>query len=386
MILDHQHDVARFRTALRDWVEATVPADAAAIATSGSVEEKLALQRRWLAERDKVGLAIPHWPVAYGGAGLSLSHLVVMSEEFARADAPGQNYFTVSLNHVPATLLAHGTLAQKEKYLPMIPKGAIWCQGFSEPNAGSDLAALRTRAVRDGDHYVVNGQKTWSSLSMYADHCILLTRTDASGRKQQGITFLILDMKAPGVDVRPIRKSTGESRFAEIFLTDVRVPVADLVGEENDGWKVAQSTLASERGILNFEAFERRRYRMERWFAAAIETGAAWTRDPQYRREHAQLIAELQALRRQIRALLLGDDTPVGAVAMAPLFVKLAASRLEQRLGEFRSRVAGLGGQHYGPIGQGMYDYLESYGLTISGGSNEVIRNLIAERGLGMPR
>lgn len=386
MILDHRHDVARFRTALRDWVEVAVPADAAAIASSGSVEEKLALQRRWLAERDKVGLAIPHWPVAYGGAGLSLSHLVVMSEEFARADAPGQNYFTVSLNHVPATLLAHGTLAQKEKYLPMIPKGAIWCQGFSEPNAGSDLAALRTRAVRDGDHYVVNGQKTWSSLSMYADHCILLTRTDASGRKQQGITFLILDMKAPGVDVRPIRKSTGESRFAEIFLTDVRVPVADLVGEENDGWKVAQSTLASERGILNFEAFERRRYRMERWFADAIETSAAWTRDPQYRREHAQLIAELQALRRQIRALLLDDDTPVGAVAMAPLFVKLAASRLEQRLSEFRSRVAGLGGQHYGPIGQGMYDYLESYGLTISGGSNEVIRNLIAERGLGMPR
>src|SRR5262249_27520246 len=156
----------------------------------------------------------------------------------------------VGLNHVPSTLIPYGTERQKAKYLPTVAQGVIWCQGFSEPGAGSDLASLKTRAVLDGDHYVINGQKIWSSLSMYARYAIFMALIDLAAKKQRGISYFILDMNDPGIEVRPIRKSTGASGFAELFLTDVRIPVEDRVGEENQGWTVAQATLASERGVL----------------------------------------------------------------------------------------------------------------------------------------
>jgi alkylation response protein AidB-like acyl-CoA dehydrogenase len=168
-ILDAQHDLPAFRQAIRDWLAEVVPPDWKARMARASNEEFIAFQRWWMAERSKVGLAIPHWPKEYGGAGLTLRHLIVIADEMARADAPQARLFTISLIHLPGTLFPHGTEAQKRRYLTGVAKGDVWCQGFSEPNSGSDLASLRTRAVRDGDHYVINGQKIWSSNSMYAD-------------------------------------------------------------------------------------------------------------------------------------------------------------------------------------------------------------------------
>ena len=239
----------------------------------------VAFQRWWMAERSKVGLATPHWPKEYGGAGLTLRHLVAIADEMARADAPQARIFTISLIHMPGTLFPHGTEEQKRRYLPGVAKGELWCQGFSEPNSGSDLASLRTRAVRDGDHYVINGQKIWSSSSMYADHCLLLTRTDPNAQKHRGITYFIMDMHAPGVEVRPIRQANGRSEFGELFLTDVRIPAENMIGAENNGWRIAQATLGSERGVIAFEGAERQRYEIEAFYRKSLETGAAWLRD-----------------------------------------------------------------------------------------------------------
>lgn len=387
MILDQRNNPLAFRKAIRDWIFANVPVETVRLSEIGSVADKVALQKWWLAERHKVGLAVPHWPVEYGGAGLSIDQMIIVLEEFSRANAPRSNYLTVSLNHVPATLLPFGSVDQKRAHLPSIPQGTIWCQGFSEPDAGSDLASLRCRAERDGDDYVVNGQKTWSSLSMYADWCILLVRTDTLGRKQDGVTFLLMNMQTTGIEVRPIRKSTGESRFAELFLTDVRVPLTDRVGAEGQGWAIAQATLSSERGLLRFESFERLRSEIEAFYGREIVRSAPWLDDPQSRREFVQLLAEFQAQRRQIRRLLAASEVNAdGATSFLPAVVKLSSSLFEQNFAEFQTRVHGFDGQKSGTSGTGMYDYLESYGLTISAGSSEIMRNLIAERGLDMPR
>jgi alkylation response protein AidB-like acyl-CoA dehydrogenase len=347
-----------------------------------------------MAERREVGLATAHWPAEYGGADLSLAHQLVVADEFVRANAPDGHLFSISLNHLPGTLIPFGTEDQKRTHLPRVAAGTVWCQGFSEPAAGSDLAALRTRAERDGDCYVLNGQKVWSSYSMYADWCILLARTRFDGRKQEGITFFLLDMKSPGIEIRPTRQSTGASTgasaFAEVFLSDVRIPVANRVGEENRGWTVAQATLSSERGVLVFEATERQRAKLERFYSQALATNAAWLADDQLRREFMRIFAELQALRRQIRGLLeeAGHGPPTGW-SMTPALVKLVSSTLRLRTAELQVRMSGLQGQIVAAEGSqdlGMYDYLDAYGYTISAGTNEIMRNLIAEKGLDLPR
>ena len=387
-ILDHRHDLAAFRRAVRDWTRQTAPPEKAHrwLETKGA--EQVEVQRWWMRERNKVGLATPHWPAAYGGSNLSLAHQVVIVDEFARADAPQSSSFTVALNHTIGTLAPFGSDYQKRKYLPTVAQGTVWCQGFSEPGAGSDLAALSTRAVRDGNHYVINGQKIWSSHSMYASYAILLARTDTEVRKQRGITYFIMDMKAPGVEVRPIRKSTGASNFAELFLTDVRIPVEDRVGEENQGWTVAQATLAAERGVLVFDRVERERMTMQRFYAQALASDAAWLGESQLRREFMALFAAHQALRRQVRALL-SEDHHAGW-SMTPSLVKFSATQLRQQFSELLVRISGLEGQvapaEDSPAPIPMYEYLDSYGYTIAAGSNEIQRNLIAERGLNMPR
>jgi alkylation response protein AidB-like acyl-CoA dehydrogenase len=387
-ILDQQHDLQAFRQAVRDWTLATAPPEKAHLWLETKGAEQVEIQKWWMRERDKVGLATPHWPVEYGGSGLSLAHQVIIVDEFARADAPQSSSFTVALNHTVATLVPFGSEHQKRKYLPTVARGTVWCQGFSEPGAGSDLANLSTRAVRDGDHYVINGQKIWSSHSMYASYAILLARTDPQAKKQRGITYFILDMKAPGVEVRPIRKSTGASNFAELFLTDVRIPVEDRVGEENQGWTVAQATLSAERGVLVFDRVERERMTLQRFYAQALTRNAPWLAEPQLRREFMAVFAAHQGLRRQVRSLL--QEPHDGGWSMTPALVKLTATRLRQRFSALQVRVAGLEGQYApaedAPAPIPMYEYLDSYGYTIAAGSNEIMRNLIAERGLNMPR
>lgn len=390
MIIDLRHEPASFRAALRDWLHETVPADWAQRAARWSEQEYLQFQRRWMAERAKQGLVIPHWPSAYGGADLDLSGQIMLADELARARAPGLELFTVSLNHLPGTLLPFGTEAQKRAYLPAVIKGTIWCQGFSEPGAGSDLASLRCNAERQGDHYVVNGQKTWSSFSRFADHCILLVRTSTEGAKQAGITFLIMDMDTPGLEVRAIRQIDGQAEFSELFLTDVRIPVANRVGEENRGWAVANATLASERGVLWFDWAERRAFAIEAYFKDALAKRAWWLKDDGLRREFMALFAEIQAGRRLIRHLLRENDAHQPSAAITAAFVKLHDTTLHQRLSDLRTRIEGLAGQRYrrgeDQGANGMFDFISAFGATISGGTNEVMRNIIAERGLGLPR
>ncbi|NML87655.1 acyl-CoA dehydrogenase [Sphingobium sp. TB-6] len=388
-ITDLRHDLQAFREGVRAWVRKVAPPEQAHRWQQAKGAAQVEVQRWWMRERNKVGLATPHWPEEYGGAGLNLEHQIIIADEFARADAPETSAFTVAMNHIPATLIPYGTEHQKRKYLPTVAQGTVWCQGFSEPGAGSDLAALQTRAVRDGDHYVINGQKIWSSHSMYASWAILLARTDPEARKQAGISYFILDMKAPGVEVRPIRKSTGASNFAELFLTDVRIPIEDRVGEENEGWAVAQATLSAERGVLAFDRLERERATLQRYYERELASDAAWLKDDQLRREFMRLFAEQHAVRRQIRALLRETREP-GVWSMTPSLVKLLSSSLRTRLAELQLRIAGMEGQKIGPqntvLPVPMYDYLDSYGSTISAGANEIQRNLIAERGLAMPR
>ena len=233
MILQHRNDLTAFRAAVRGWLSDAVTDEIREQATRAEGAEQAQFQRMWMAKLNEIGLATPHWPVEYGGAEAELAHQVVIADEMAKADAPTLSMFAVSLNHIPATLVPFGTEHQRNKYLPGIPQGDIWCQGFSEPNSGSDLASLQCKAENRGDHYLINGQKVWSSFSLYARYCILLTRTDFSASKHRGITYFVLDMQAPGVEVRPIRQANGQSEFGEIFLTDVVIPMEDRIGEES---------------------------------------------------------------------------------------------------------------------------------------------------------
>jgi alkylation response protein AidB-like acyl-CoA dehydrogenase len=223
---------------------------------------------------------------------------------------------------------------------------------------------------------------------MFASYAILLTRTNTEVKKQRGITYFILDMKAPGVEVRPIRKSTGSSTFAELFLTDVRIPVEDRVGEENQGWTIAQATLSAERGVLVFAMWERESAALQRFYQRSVANKAAWLDDDQLRRECVSLFAEQQAVRRMIRDLLKEEHTETWS--MTPGLVKFLTASVRQRLAEFRVRIMGLSGQTVTPDEScthgAMYEYLDSFGGTIAAGSNEIMRNMIAERGLGMPR
>ncbi len=391
MILQHRENPAAFRDAVRAWLSSVSPKNWEERLSHGSDAEHVELQKWWMAERAKVGLATPHWPTEFGGADLSLKHQIIVAEEVARANAPPLQAYVVSLHHLPATLIAWGTDDQKAKYLPGVSKGDIWCQGFSEPNAGSDLAALRCRAVRKGDRYVVNGQKIWSSNSMHAKYCILLARTDPDAPKHKGISFFLLDMKSAGVEVRPIRQSNGRAEFGEIFLNDVEIPAENLVGPENDGWRVSHSTLAAERGVLVFEAIERLRYLYENICLHAIETNAGWLRDDQMRREFIVLLGEMQSIRRLIRQLLRENEVKGAPSTMTPAFVKLMSSEHRKKFASWWVRIAGPDSQSLLPSlatigGDPMMLYVSSFGSAIAAGTNEIMRNIVAERGLGLPR
>ena len=393
-IIGKMGDEAAFRQEIRDWLAATLDPDWRSKWQAAREDAHKAQVIDWLVERRKVGLATPHWPKAWGGPGLPFAYQIMVYEELARGDAPELDLFVISLFHTPATLFEHGTQEQQDRYFGGITNGTdIWCQGFSEPGAGSDLAALRTSAVRQGDHYVINGQKIWSSAAMYARYCLLLARTDPNGkRKHDGISYFIMDMQAPGVEVRPIRQITGESEFAEIFLDDVKIPVENLIGAEGNGWNIAQSTLSTERGLLIFGAVER----LARSFTLdGRDAQQTWMRDVQFRREYAGFHAELQSVRLMIRRLLIElEASPDKASPTLPTYIKLTWGPFLQRYTEFLLRAEGLETLKWQPAIPGtgissrlrINDFLKSYSWTIAGGSNEIMRNIIAERILGLPR
>src|ERR1700730_1657333 len=236
-----------FRAELRAWLAKNAPKDWAEWREK-PLEESFPYLRSWQRKLHDGGWAAVSWPKEYGGRSASLMQQAIFWEEMARVDAP-PTANTLGLGIIGPTIIAHGTEAQKKRYIPKILSAEeIWCQGFSEPNAGSDLAGLQTEARLDGSDYIVNGQKVWTSYGWVGDWCELVVRTDPSVAKHKGLTVLLVDMKSPGVDVRPLRQMTGESEFSELFFRDVRVPVENVLGKVNDGWNVAVSTLMYERG------------------------------------------------------------------------------------------------------------------------------------------
>jgi alkylation response protein AidB-like acyl-CoA dehydrogenase len=393
VILSKRSDINAFRSALRDWLKIHVPRGWENQLVSNFKDAWVPLQRDWLGKLQTVGLDVPHWPVQWGGPGFSIPQQVVISEELARANAPMLMLFMISHYNLPATLHAWGTPAQIARYVPQARSGEVWAQGFSEPNAGSDLASLRTRAERRGDRFVINGQKVWSSGATHASLYMLLARTDSSVSKHAGISMFIVDLRSKGVDIRPIRQINGNEEFCEVFLDEVEVPLENLVGPENEGWRVAQSTLSTERGLLIFNYSERVQLLCERILHRVRDGGEQWFNDDQWRREFVQSYTELQGLRAMIRNMLENLER-TGEVGDTPPIIKLHYSELQQRFTELFLRIAGVKGQrlHISNIvgsyakGNWYHDYLSSWVWTISGGTNEIIRNIVAERILGLPK
>ena len=379
-------DEAAFRKELRAWISDNLPDGWRESApTSGRMDESVS--REWSKRLYDAGYAGLTWPKEYGGQDAPYTHQAIFLEESARADTP-EHIGVIGLGMAGPTIIAHGTDKQKSAHLSKILSGEeVWCQGFSEPGSGSDLASLRTRAEDAGDHYVVTGQKVWSSFAHIADYCILVVRTDPSAAKHKGITYLLVDMHADGVEVRPLVQVTGDPEFNEIFFNDVKVPKTNVVGEANEGWGVAMTTLLHERGTLGFALTARLEVLVAKLIILAKETGAHG--DLLIRDRVAQQWIELQALKftnyRALTTLMrTGVPGPEGSIA------KLHWSESNQRLGKLALEILGHRAQLDGDdgvwSGYWQYQQLRSRGNTIEAGTSEILRNIIAERVLGLPR
>jgi alkylation response protein AidB-like acyl-CoA dehydrogenase len=388
--LTYSADDERFRTAVGAWLAVEVPRHGAP-PPPGDWPARRVYDSAWQRKLYDAGYAGLHWPETFGGRGLPVTQQLVYLEEYARANAPYISVNFVGMMHAGPTLIAEGTDEQRAFHLPRILRGeSVWCQGFSEPGAGSDLASLRTRAERHGDEYVVNGQKIWSTRAHVADFCELLVRTDPDAPKHKGITWLILDMHQPGVDVRPMRTIDGESHFCEVFLDDARVPVTNRVGEENDGWRVTNVTLRFERGTAFAQHIITMRSQIRALVELAVTTpaegGTAWD-DVELRRHVGRLAANVDALWRMtqmgiVEAERTGMPSPSGSA------VKLRYSELAQEIADLTLRLIGrpaIAGTP-GRARDAARDYLWSLQYTIAAGTSQIQRNLIAERILGMPR
>jgi alkylation response protein AidB-like acyl-CoA dehydrogenase len=369
-----------FRKEFRAWLDRHLTDDLRELAEHAVGDEPARIDRlrawnRTLADARYAAIA---WPAEYGGRGASLMEQVVYAEEMHRAGAPG-TVNIIGLSNIAPAIMEHGSEEQKRTLLSRMLRGDdIWCQGFSEPDAGSDLASLKTSAVLDGDHYVVNGQKTWNTLGAFANRCELLARTDPTAPKHQGISCLLVDMTLPGIEARPLVTITGEREFSEIFFTDVRVPRSAMLGPVNEGWRVAMTTLAYERGtVANLHLGLRKR------IADLVETAkrSAAARDPVVRQRLARVYLEGELLRllsqRAISGALHGREMgPESSIA------KLVWSEAEQHLGEVAGDVLGpdANAGRWGRHRVAMRSY------TIAGGTTQVNKNIIAQRILGLPR
>ncbi|WP_422744887.1 acyl-CoA dehydrogenase family protein [Mycobacterium sp. WMMD1722] len=376
-----------FRDSVRAWCAEHVPRGWRREQTGVSEDDFVRFQKAWFAELHRAGYAVPHWPREWGG-GMSVAEQIVLYQELAAHDAPRLVLAFVGIHHAASTLLVAGTDEQRRRHLPAIADGEIWVQGFSEPEAGSDLASLRTTARRDGDMFVVNGQKLWASGGMHADWCLLLARTDPDAPKRKGISYFLLDMTTPGVEVRPIRNAIGDSHFCEIFLNDVRIPEVNLVGAQNAGWQVAQATLGAERGMTMLELAERLGNAGFRRLVAASPVD-----DPRVADRLARLETEITGLRGLCRKVVEENESGTAGPADASI-VKLYYSELLQRLTDFGTEIGGLAAhtELARPMssswesGSWVLDFIGSWEWTIPGGSSEIQRTIIGERGLGLPR
>jgi alkylation response protein AidB-like acyl-CoA dehydrogenase len=372
-----------FRARLRDFLTTNHPGKA-----PKDPAEKLAWQKAWLATLFDGGFAGPSWPREYGGMELDFAKQVVYQEELARARVPGP--LGTGLGIAAPTIIKYGTPEQKERFLrPMLRGDSVWAQGYSEPEAGSDLQALRTTARRDGDEYVVNGQKVWNSSAEIADILFTLVRTGSQESRQNGISYLLVDAKAPGVTVRPLRDLTGGANFTEIFYEDVRVPVANRIGEENDGWKLVRTSLGHERaaGAMNQAAMYRRV--LDELIELARERGI--TADPLVRDTLADLEIRVR-LMRYSGMRTISDIAAKGEPGPASSTTRLFNVMFEQDLHEVAVELLGEYGAlgrrdpHAVQRGRWVWGFLRTRASTIGAGTAEIQRNTIAEQVLGLPR
>jgi hypothetical protein len=384
----------KFRAGLRDWLAETLPG----LPPKPSANDwsgRRAYDTHWQRLLFDAGYAGVDWPIEGGGRGSSPVEQLIFKEELERAHAPYVGVNFVGLLHAGPTVIAEGTPEQRQRYLPPILKGdEVWCQGFSEPDAGSDLASMRTRAVRDGDEYVVTGSKIWTSFAKVADYCELLVRTGAEDSRHRGISWLILPMDSPGVEIRPLTTIAGSAEFAELFLDQVRIPVSNRVGDQNDGWRVTMVTLSFERGTAFvgdlLEAVEL----LSATVSLARRTGA-WT-DPGVRRQAGHLRAELDALWALTKRNV-SQAARTGVPGIGGTVFKLAYTEARQKLGEFslsllgRAGLAaqdtdGLDGLGPLPTEEMVEDWLRGISLTIAAGTSQIQRNIVGERILGLPK
>jgi alkylation response protein AidB-like acyl-CoA dehydrogenase len=369
---------AQFRSELRAWLSDNLPAEKRGVRGARRFEDPFV--REWSRRLNEAGYAGLTWPEEYGGAGAPYSFQAILYEELAAAQAP-PHIGVIGLSMAGPTIIAHGTEEQKARYLPpLLAADEIWCQGFSEPDAGSDLAAARTRSERRGDVYVVSGQKVWSSFAHIADWCILVTQSDPEAARYHNLTYLLVDMHAPGVEVRPLRQITGEAEFNEIFFSDVEVPVENRLGDEGEGWQVAMTTLLHERATLGFALTAQLDSSVGRLLDDARERPEA----PVSLRERvAREWVELQGLRyTNYRAL--GTYQRTGIPGPEGSGVKLRWSEANQRVTKLARELLGPDG--ITDDGWWHHEQLRSRGNTIEAGTSEVLRNIIAERVLGLPR
>jgi alkylation response protein AidB-like acyl-CoA dehydrogenase len=367
-----------FREELRDWLAANSPGDPPSRGDEGRFAWARDFQRR-LADG---GWAAVHWPTEYGGRGASLTESAIFYEELGRSGAPLPANVLGLLLAGP-TIMTWGTPEQQDRYLaPILTAEEIWCQGFSEPDAGSDLASLKTRAVKDGDAWVITGQKVWTSAAQYAKWCMLVARTDPQApKKHQGLTYFLMDMEQDGVQVRPLRQITGESEFNELFLDGARVPAENVLGGEGNGWKVALTTLMNERSGLAFFLQVRLRQLLDELITEAARDGAL--EDPVVADRLGELhlkaeVLRLTAYRGLTTIETYGQPGPEGSLT------KWMWSETNQQLTQFAADL--LGPNALRADDRWAYELLRARGNSIEGGTTEVLKNIVAERVLGLPR
>jgi len=368
-----------FRDELRAWLQANPPGPDPG--ERASEDERFRWLRDWQATLNQDGWAGVNWPREYGGRGATLMQTAIFFEELGRFGSPlPANALGILLGG--PTLMVWGTDEQKERYLPPILSGEeIWCQGFSEPEAGSDLAAVKTRAVKDGDDWVVTGQKVWTSAAQWSKWCMLVARTDSDVAKHKGLTYFLMDVEQEGVQVRPLRQITGDAEFNELFIEEARIPDANVVGGVGNGWKVALTTLMNERAGLAFFLQVRMRQHLDALFAAAAGNGAL--EDPRIADRLADLHVRCETLRLMAWKGLsvierYGQPGPEGALT------KWLWSESNQQMAQLAVDVVGPAALQ--DRTSWSYELLRSRGNSIEGGTTEVLKNIVAERVLGLPR
>jgi len=379
-----------FRSEIAAWLAENLAGEFAAVRGRGGPGDEHALlaeRHAWEKRLGAAGWTCVGWPVEHGGRGLSLSQQVIFYEEYARAQGPGR-VGHIGEGLIGPTLIHFGSKPQQQRFLPRIVSGEdLWCQGYSEPNAGSDLANVQTRAVRDGDDWVLSGQKVWTSGAAWSDWCFVVCRTDPEAvPKHRGISYILVPMKQPGIEVRPIEQMTGDSEFSEVFFNEARTPAENVVGEINGGWAVAMGTLAFERGASTLGQQMSFQNELQQIIDAAVANGRA--RDPILRQRIADAWIGLRIQR--YNALRMLSQAEGGDPGREAMITKIFWATWHRSLGKLAMDVLGPASE----IAEGApYQlsalqrmYLFSRSDTIYAGSNEIQRNIIAERALGLPR